>query len=58
MRPYNGNERICVIIVVIDNDQEIVIVAVVILCDPIVVVHGHCYVVNSDIRLRSRNFYL
>ena len=52
---HDGDERICV---VIDDDHEIVIIAVLILCDLVAIVPGDRYVANSDIRLRSRNFYL
>ena len=54
----DGDERICVIIVVVDDDHEIVITVALVLCDLVAVVHGDRYVVNNDIRLRSRNFYL
>ena len=54
----DGDERIGVIIVIVDDDHEIVIVAVLVLYDLVAIVHGHRYVANSDIRLRSRNFYV
>ena len=57
-KTYENDERICVIIVVVDDDHEIVITIVLVLCDLVAVVHGDRYVVNNDIRLRSRNFYL
>ena len=58
MRPHDGYERICVVIVIVDVDHKIFIAVAVVLFDLVAVVHGGRYVANSDIRLRSRNFYL
>jgi hypothetical protein len=55
---HDGDERISVVIIVIDDIHEIVIATALILCDLVAIMHGDCYVVNSDIRLRSRNFYV
>ena len=55
---HDSNERICIIIVIVDDDHKIVIVATHVLYDLVAIMNGDHYVVNSDIRLRSRNFYL
>ena len=52
---HDGDERICV---VVDDDHEIVIAPVLVLYDLVAIMHGDRYVAKSDIRLRSRNFYL
>ena len=54
----DGDERIFVVIVIIDEVRKIVIIAALILCDLVAIVNGDHYVMNSDIRLRSKNFYL
>ena len=48
----------CVVIVIVDVDHKIFIAVAVVLFDLVAVVHGGRYVANSDIRLRSKNFYL